>query len=186
MSEYEEFKSKIGMLQSDWSRFTIDFIDKEKFKDFADDLYHNLVNGAYNEVRITGYFSETIREALEHFSQMKDHKVRLISQELDPKKPRDKKNLDVLRKLCKTGVEVKVNNRIHARLLVAHISGYPHETLGLLIIGSFDFNTECIGKERLDAGIKTKHPDLVKSAIEFFDGIWNTSESIPLNEKYQF
>jgi hypothetical protein len=56
----------------------------------------------------------------------------------------------------------------------------------LLIIGSFDFNTECIGKERLDAGIKTNHPDLVKSALQFFDGIWNTTESISLNEKYPF
>lgn len=27
-----------------------------------------------------------------------------------------------------------------------------------LVIGSFDFNTECIGKERYDARIKTKHP----------------------------
>jgi hypothetical protein len=93
------------------------------------------------------------------------------------------KNLDVLRKLCKAGVEVKVNNRIHARFLVAHISGY-HLTVGLLIIGSFDFNTECIGKERLDAGIKTKHLDLIKSAIQFFNEIWSTTESIPLDEKY--
>jgi hypothetical protein len=185
MNEYEEFRRKIVNLQGDWSRFAVDFINKENFKDFADHLYDNLVNGAYNEVRITGYFSETIREALERFSQMKDHKVMLISQELDPKKPREQKNLDVLRKLCKTGVEVKVNNRIHARLLVAQATGF-RETLGLLIIGSFDFNTECIGKERLDAGIRTIHPDLVKSAIEFFDDIWNTAESIPLNEKYQF
>jgi hypothetical protein len=182
---YEEFRNKIVNLQGDWGLFQIDFINRDSFKDFADHLYNNLENGAYDEVCITGYFSETIREALEQFSKMEGHKVRLICQELDPKKPREMKNLDVLRKLCKTGIEVKVNNRIHARFLVAHSSGY-HETVGLLIIGSFDFNTECIGKERLDAGIKTKHPDLVKSAIQFFDGIWNTTESIPLNEKYPF
>ena len=182
---YEEFRKKIVDLQGDWGLFQIDFINRDSFKDFADHLYNNLVNECCNEVCITGYFSETVREALERFSKMQGYKVRLICQELDPNKPRDKKNLDVLRRLCRTGVEVKVNSRIHARFLVAHMSKYP-ETGGLLIIGSFDFNTECIGKERLDAGIKTYHPDLVKSALQFFDGIWNTIESIPLNEKYPF
>ena len=185
MNEYEEFKNKILMLQSDWNRFTIDFINSKDFKEFADDLIDKLRGGAYNEVRITGYFSETVRESLEQFAQMAGHKVQLITQELDLNKPKEKKNLDVLRSLCKKGVEIKVNNRIHARLLVARQTGFP-QTLGLLIIGSFDFNTEGMGKERLDAGIRTKHPDLVNAAIEFFDIIWNASESIPLNEKYQF
>lgn len=48
---------------------------------------------------------------------------------------------------------------------------------GLLILGSFDFNTECIGKERHDAGVKTSHPDLVKSAIDFFNQVWTDSGS---------
>lgn len=182
---YEEFRRKIVNLQGDWGRFQIDFIDTDGFKDFADHLDSNLLNKGYDDVCITGYFSETVREALEHFSKMQGYKLRLICQELDPNNKRDKKNLDVLRRLCKTGVEVKVNSRIHARFLVAHVSRFP-EALGLLIIGSFDFNTECIGKERLDAGIKTNHPDLVKSALQFFDRIWNTTESIPLSEKYPF
>lgn len=182
---YEEFRRKIVNLQGDLSLFAVDFMNTDSFKNFADHLPNNLLNNGYDEVCITGYFSETVREGLERFSKMQGYKVRLICQELDPKKPRDKKNLDVLRRLCKTGVEVKVNSRIHARFLVAHTSAKP-ETTGLLIIGSFDFNTECIGKERLDAGIKTHHPDLVKSALQFFDGIWNTTESIPLDEKYSF
>lgn len=182
---YVEFKNKIVNLQSDWHLFKIDFINTDNFKDFADHLDNNLLHEGYDEVCTTGYFSETIREALEHFSKMQGYRVRLICQELDPKKPREMKNLDVLRRLCKAGVEVKVNNRIHARFLVAHMSRNL-KTVGLLIIGSFDFNTECIGKERLDAGIRTNHPDLVKSALEFFDGIWNTTASIPLNEKYPF
>jgi hypothetical protein len=180
---YEEFRKKIVNLQADWGLFQIEFINKDSFKDFADHLFDNLSNGCFDEVCVTGYFSETIREQLERFSKMQGHKVRLICQELDPRKPREMKNLGVLRKLCKVGVEVKVNNRIHARFLVAHILG-QNETFGLLVIGSFDFNTECIGRERLDAGIKTKHPDLVKSALELFDEIWNTTESIPLGEMY--
>ena len=30
---------------------------------------------------------------------------------------------------------------------------------------------------RNDAGIKTSHPDLVKSAIDFFEQVWNDSET---------
>ena len=61
--------------------------------------------------------------------------------------------------------------------------GMAEEWIGTLIIGSFDFNTECIGAERYDAGIKTSHPDLIKSAVNFFEGIWG--ESIPLLERYR-
>jgi hypothetical protein len=182
---YEEFRKKIVNLQGDWGLFKVDFISTDDFKDFADHLDSILLNHGYDDVCITGYFSETVREALERYSKMEGYKLRLICQELDPNNKRDRKNLDVLRRLCKTGVEVKVNNRIHARFLVAHASKFP-ETHGLLIIGSFDFNIECIGRERLDAGIKTNHPDLIKSALQFFDKIWDTTESIPLIEKCPF
>jgi hypothetical protein len=52
----------------------------------------------------------------------------------------------------------------------------------LLIVGSFDFNTECIGRERYDAGIKTRNPDLLQSTINFFEKVWNDSESRHLEE----
>jgi hypothetical protein len=51
-------------------------------------------------------------------------------------------------------------------------------------MGSFDFNTEGMSKERYDAGIKTQNPDLVLSAVELFEQIWDEPESLPLNEKY--
>lgn len=41
---------------------------------------------------------------------------------------------------------------------------------------------ECIGKERYDAGIKTRHPDLVKSSIDLFEQIWNETESVTFEE----
>jgi hypothetical protein len=179
--EYEEFRRRIVDLQGDWGLFKVDFLDKDGFKNFVDNLSGNLFN--YAEICITGYFSETIREGLEQIAKIQDHRIRLICQELEPNRPRDKKNLDVLKKLCKTGVQIKINNRIHARFLVAHIPKLP-KTRGLLILGSFDFNTECIGKERHDAGVKTTHPDLIKSAIELFEEIWNDTESRPLDEKY--
>jgi len=127
----------------------------------------------------TGYFSETTRKTLENIIKMK-RIVRLISPEFPIKTSRDKKNLQVLKKLANAGAEIRFNNRLHARFLVAHTPEIGSR--GLLLIGSFDFNTECIGIERYDAGIKTTHPDLVKSAIEIFEQIWDEPESITLED----
>ena len=49
-------------------------------------------------------------------------------------------------------------------------------------MGSFDYNTECIGRERYDAGLKTSNPDLVNSAIAFFEQVWNDSETQTLEQ----
>ncbi len=165
----------------------MEFLNREGFKRFADDLYSHIYS--YPNVCITGYFSETIRESLTKYLAIKEHKLKLICQEFDLKSKRDQKNLDVLRKLCTAGAEIRVNNRLHARFLLAYdvfpnaLEGYP-KYIGLLVIGSFDFNTECIGKERFDAGIKTRHPDLVRSALELFTQIWNEPESSPLDKEY--
>lgn len=81
-------------------------------------------------------------------------------------------------KLADAGALIKVNDRAHARFLVAHSPGIG----GLLLVGSFDFNTECIGMERYDAGVMTMHPDLVQSALKLYDQIWEDQESIPLKD----
>jgi len=176
--EYEKFREQVVNLQSYLNKFKVEFLDREDFKKFADNLWSNISN--WTEVCITGYFSETVREDLTKFIKFQEHKLRLICQELDPQNRRDKKNLEVLKKLCNVGAEIKLNNRLHARFLVAHnptSKGY-----GLLILGSFDFNTECMGKERYDAGIKTTHPDLIQSALSLFEQIWNEPESLPLED----
>jgi len=143
--EYDKFREKIVHLQSDLELFNVEFLDRENFKKFADDLYSQICS--YPEVCITGYFSETIRESLTNYLGIKGHKLGLICQEFDLKNRRDKKNLEVLRKLSRAGAEIRVNNRLHARFLLAYNryrQGSEDYRMGLLIIGSFDFNTECI------------------------------------------
>ena len=180
---YKEFRDKILNLQSDVALFSVEFLDRDRFKEFADGLRSNV--WGYTNICITGYFSETIRKSLEGIVEAPPHKIRLICSYLDTTKSRDRKNLQALRKLASAGAEIKVNDRLHARFLVAYndVKGHAYvKYWGLLLIGSFDFNTECIGRERYDAGIKTKHHDLVRSAIELFEQIWNESESIPLED----
>ena len=175
--EWKKLKDKVTFLQSDLEPFEVNFLDRDSFKGFCDNMRFELEN--YRKIYITGYFSETIRDALERLIKLKNN-VRLICPELQTQHKRDEKNLTALMKLADVGAEVKFNNRLHARFLVAHRPAVG----GLLVVGSFDFNTECIGRERYDAGIITKHPDLVKSAVNLFEQIWNEPESVPLNEKY--
>lgn len=37
-------------------------------------------------------------------------------------------------------------------------------------------------KKRHDAGIMTSHPDLIQSTIDFFEQVWNDSETNTLEE----
>lgn len=176
--EWEKLRNKITHLQSDLTPFEVVFLDRNSFKRFCDNLRHD-VGSPFRNVYITGYFSETVRKSLETIIKMK-RTVRLISRDSPKETNRDKMNLQVLKKLSKAGAEIKFNNRLHARFLVAHTPEVASR--GLLLIGSFDFNRDCIGLERYDAGIKTTHPDLVKSAIELFEQIWNEQESISLED----
>jgi hypothetical protein len=184
MSYYDNFREKILQLQSQWGKFPIEFLNRDGFKKYEDNLYYNIYER--EETAITGYFSETVRGHLEKYAKLKKHRIRLIVPELSLRYKRDQKNLQVLRNMAEGGVEIKVNNRIHARLLINWYPGSitrknPH---GILILGSFDFNTDCIGLERYDAGIKTEHPDLLLSAIEFFEQLWEQPESKPLDKAF--
>lgn len=177
-SEFEKFRQKIVSLQSDLSEFRIDFLDRYAFKDFVDRLRNEM--DIMTELCITGYFSETIRSKLEKITGF--CKVKLICPELSQSK-RDLRNLEALQKLSRVGAEIKFHHRMHARFLVAHNPEAPQFS-GLLVIGSFDFNTDGLSLERYDAGIKTRNPDLVKSALKLFEKIWNDSSSVPLDKAF--
>jgi len=186
-SKWEEFRKQVVGLQRYLNLCKVEFIDRDGFKEFADQLYSNV--GNYPEICITGYFSETIREQLDRIiSYVRTRgfgKVRLICPYFPIKGKRDRNNLQSLRKINEAGATIKVNDRLHARFLVAYSQSENSELIGgLLMLGSFDFNTECIGRERYDAGIMTKHPDLVDSAIRLFDQIWNDDQSEDLTKRY--
>lgn len=176
MSEWNKLIDRVVRLQSVINPFGVEFVERDAFKRFCDGLPHNLSD--YSNICITGYFSETVRNAIETLAKWEKH-VKLICPAFQTRTKRDSLNIGALKKLGRSGVGIKFNPRLHARLLVAHTEDSKY---GLLLMGSFDFNTECIGLERYDAGIKTKHPDLVKSAVTFFDKVWQDSESVALEE----
>jgi RNA binding exosome subunit len=176
---YEKFGKRIEELKTEFAQFEVQFLDRDGFKKFADNLLQEI--SGYNKIYITGYFSEEIREPLEFFAR--GHRLKLLSQEFKLDQKRDQENLEVMQKLFEAGAEIKVNYRMHARFLVAHSPEFS-PGYGLLVVGSFDFNKDSMSKERYDAGIRTKNPDLVAPAVRLFEQIWNEPKSVPLNEKY--
>ena len=109
--KWRKLAQKIVDLQSDLDPFQVDFLDRNSFKKLFENLPHD-VGSPYRNVYITGYFSETVRETLQKIIKMKRN-VRLISPEFLTKSSRDKKNLQVLKKLADAGAEIKFNNRLH-------------------------------------------------------------------------
>lgn len=179
MKEWEEFGQKIESLKLDIHKFGVEFLNRDSFKELCNRLYFDM--RGYKEICITGYFSEAIREELQKLQKTQAH-LRLICPEFPLKSPRDRKNIEALTKLVESGIEIKFNNRLHARMFIAYTTYKNSKPNGELILGSFDFNTECMGRERYDAGIRTRHPDLVESAIAFFDEVWQDSGSIKIEE----
>jgi hypothetical protein len=135
---------------------------------------------SFDEVCITGYFSDGFAKNIIKNLKGLRAKVRIITQEHNIQRPNDRKNLASLRKIQDAEVEIRVNHRTHFRMFLC-----KSEKQGLLVLGSFDFNKEGMNEERRDAGIYTTHPDLVESAYEYFKIVWNDEhDSTPLDEKY--
>ena len=82
-------------------------------------------------------------------------------------------NKQSLEKLHDEGIAVKSNERIHARIFNLYIQEKDDIIPLCLLIGSFDFNLNAVTTERYDVGIRTKHPELTRKAVDFFERIWN-------------
>ena len=187
-SKFDKFHNILANLPEQLNKFKVDFKNRNDFKDFAFNLSGNLKS--WNEVYVTGYFSEGARGEFNKIAEWK--KLRLICPKFRLSSERNRSDLQALRKLSKVeplgknaGVEIKISNMVHARLFVAFNRILQTEDYsGLLVLGSFDFNKEGIAGERFDAGISTQNPDLVKSAIKLFEEIWNDDSSKPLDEAF--
>ena len=178
--KWNQLISGIDRLREEVLIFRVDFIDEKQFKKYIDEHFGNSFVG-YKDICLTGYFGEGIANLICERSKGLKARVRLITPTLNLKSKSDQRNLISLRKMQDVGVEIRVNHRLHCRMLILSNEDYT----GFLILGSFDFNKEGIGAERRDVGIKTYNPDLIKSALAYFNGLWeNKRDTIPLNEKY--
>ena len=85
-----------------------------------------------------------------------------------------------MKRIQDAGAEIRYNRNQYFRMFVG-----TSTIGGVLVLGTFDFNRDGMGMNRRDAGIHTTHPDLVKSAYDFFMKVWKEERgSIPLDVKF--
>jgi len=125
-----------------------------------------LRNGVGKNIYIMGYFDQARLDKLTPIAR----NLKIISPTGALK---TKKNKDALKRISKAGAEVKTHPMLHARI-------FCDPDKRVLIVGSGDLQTDCFGGSRFDAGVWSNHPDLIKSAIDFFNRVWQ--ESDPLQE----
>lgn len=178
-TKFNELRAQLDHIKKDLLGFNVEFYDEARFKSYINDHFDSLL-GSYQSVNITGYVSEGFAKIVLK-NPMKANKIRLITQRLNLKMANDRKNLESLRRLYDAGAEIRVNQRVHCRMLLCR----NREHKGLLILGSFDFNKEGMNEERRDAGIYTTHPDLIESAFTYFNKMWEDKyDTKPFNELY--
>ena len=161
-------------------RFRVDFIDEEEFLKLVAHLKDPSLLGVLNDsyrivlpskggsgfnprfIYLTGFLGTKIRDLLCEASEA-GCRIKIITEHT---------RHGILKKMSEKGIEVGINKKIHARLFVAYVDR-DHLEEGLLVLGTFDFDEKGLSGERKDAGIITRHPDLMQSAIDFFDRIWD-------------
>ena len=172
--EIENMHSKINQL----SRFRIRFLHARDFIKYIEGI--GQYARRFQEILLMGHFdnafSEIMVEGYRHFS--KGCSVRVISHRFN-KGDEDDPNRRALESLADLGIEVKVNVDAHARMFIGnHENPYSAEVL----LGSFDFNRDGMTRRKVNAGIQTGHPDVVREAVKLFDKVWENKRSIPLDE----
>ena len=176
--KYSKLVSDANKISTNLLGFRVDFFDEAKFKKFANTEMGSLCQ-TFEEICISGYFSEGFAKKIIPNLKSLNTKVRIITTE-HSKRPNDLKNLASLRKIQDAGAEIRVNIRTHFRMFLCRSA-----TQGLLVLGSFDFNKEGMNEERRDVGIRTCHPDLVESVYDYFNSVWNdVRDCVPLDEMY--
>jgi len=138
----------------------------------------NILHGDTKDVEIfiMGYFDHDSLDKLKEVLAAKG-KVRIIHPELTGSK-QDQGNLDALRRVEKSGAEVRVHPMLHARIFYLSRDGQPWG----VIVGSGDIKSDCLGGRRFDAGIWSNHPDVIQSAVNFFKRVWDDEGVKSLSE----
>jgi len=121
--------------------------------------------GFEQNIYVMGYFDQMILDKLLRVARY----IRIVSPAGALK---TKKNKDALRRISKAGAKVRTHPMLHARIFCV-----PDKRV--LIVGSGDLQTDCFGGSRFDAGIWSNYPELIKSAIDFFNRVWEESTPLP-------
>jgi len=176
----DEWRTEIGRISEDvlaLTKFHVSFWTEAEFNNFIDNMKHHIET--YLHIWFMGYFDNSFVKKIEKY-YTGPHVERIDMRVLSLPFKKDtlgKKNKTVLEKLSRIGVEVKLREHLHGRMmLLLPEMGVRSE----VVIGSFDFTKESFSGEKTNVGIHTTHPDIVASAKALFDQIWKSDDTVTL------
>jgi hypothetical protein len=134
----------------------------------------------FQKIMLMGHFDNAFTEIVGESYPLHSSicEVRILSHRFN-KGDRDDPNRRALETLADMGAIVKVNVDVHARMFIGY---HEHHNISELLLGSFDFNRDGLSRHKVNAGIITKNPDLVKDAVTLFEKIWIRKGSVPLED----
>ena len=184
---YREKLEKISSSVLGLGNYDVSFFDEADFRKFITGLLADRRNDfieykgirTVNNIDFTGYVSEGIKDLFISYVKLRC-RIRLITRPLNLSNRQDRKNLKSMKEMSDSGVEIKINDRVHARMF----HSYNNSRRDTLILGSFDLNKEGILGERNDAGIRTRNPILLGKAHDFFERVWTHPENSTTFEEY--
>jgi len=159
-------------------KYNVRFLKVASFIKYIERL--NVLSSTFQKIMLMGHFDNAFTEIVGECYPLHSSicEVRVLSHRFN-KGAKDDPNRRALEALADMGVIVKVNVDAHARMFIGfHERPYVSE----LLLGSFDFNRDGLSRHKVNAGIITKNPDLVREAVDFFEKIWARKGSVPLEE----
>jgi len=172
LEEIREELRRLRQAQEDKERLIPKFVESSPVTRTYGQYIDDLINPRFRD---SMQLSDDLLYYMGHFDQELLDKLTPIAKRIKIISPEDTlktaKNKDALRRISKDGAEVRLHPMLHARILLVPKRNF-------LIVGSGDLQTNCLGGNRFDAGIKSNYPELIGDALNFFNRVWNESEPL--------
>lgn len=177
-SEWQEDLSNASDQIMSLHRYNVRFLKAQSFIKYVEQI--DRLTSIYPKIMLMGHFDNAFTEIVEENYPLysKRCEMRILSHRFN-KGNKDDPNRRALETLADMGALVKVNVDVHARMFIGY---HDQPDISELLLGSFDFNRDGLSRHKVNAGIITKNPDLIKEAVAFFEKIWNRKRSVPLEE----
>ena len=174
--KWDETLEKLQNIKGELAKYRVKFVDHEEFIKILTHM-RNPERAKYRGYRIklgknqkrdisnlyiTGYIGD----------EMTDYLIQGVKSGCNIQVITTHRRPEVLNKLKNNGVKVKTNKEMHARMMIG-FADRDYLKNGFLLVGSFDLDEKGLGGDKINAGIITTHPDLINSAVEFFEEEWN-------------
>lgn len=137
----------------------------ETISSFLRERFSRMTKHPEDEILIMGYFDQTMVDQLLPCAEY----VRIVHPRTHGKL--NKVNRDALRIIDKAGAQVRTHDELHARIFCV-------PTRDFLIVGSGDCDAFGMRGRHYDAGVWSNYPELVESALDFFNRVWKESDPL--------